>query len=109
MKVIYSDEALDSLDVILAFIATKYPTKSAAFEKRLRAVVMRIGAWPESAAEVAERPGVRVVPLIRYPYKVFAGSRAMQWRYFISTMRRGGCRGKGNDKSLGETKRKKIS
>jgi toxin ParE1/3/4 len=71
MKVIYADEALDSLDGILAFIATNYPTKSAAFEKRLRAVVMRIGAWPESAAEVAERPGVRVVPLIRYPYKVF--------------------------------------
>ena len=24
-----------------------------------------------SAEEVAQRPGVRVVPLIRYPYKVF--------------------------------------
>jgi toxin ParE1/3/4 len=43
----------------------------AAFEKRLRTVVARIGTWPESAEEVAERPGVRVVPLIRYPYKVF--------------------------------------
>lgn len=71
MKVIYTGEALDSLDGILAFIATNYPTKSAAFEKRLRTVVMRIGTWPESAEEVAERPGVRVVPLIRYPYKVF--------------------------------------
>ena len=71
MKVIYTGEALDSLDGILAFIATNYPTKSAAFEKRLRTVVMRISTWPESAEEVAERPGVRVVPLIRYPYKVF--------------------------------------
>jgi toxin ParE1/3/4 len=62
MKVTYTGEALDSLDGILAFIA---------FEKRLRAMVMRIGAWPESAQEVAERPGVRVVPLIRLPYKVF--------------------------------------
>ena len=52
-------------------VATTYPAKSAAFERRLRTVVMRIGAWPESAEEVAERPGVRVVPLIRYPYKVF--------------------------------------
>jgi plasmid stabilization system protein ParE len=34
-------------------------------------VIARIGAWPESAEEVAERPGVRVVPLIRYPYKIF--------------------------------------
>jgi plasmid stabilization system protein ParE len=71
MKVVYTQEALNNLDGILAFIATNYPTISAAFERRLRAVVMRIGAWPESAEEVAERPGVRVVPLIRYPYKVF--------------------------------------
>jgi toxin ParE1/3/4 len=27
--------------------------------------------WPDSAQEVAERPGVRAVPLLRYPYKVF--------------------------------------
>ena len=40
MKVIYTDEALDSLDGILAFIATNYPTKSAAFEKRLHTVVI---------------------------------------------------------------------
>jgi toxin ParE1/3/4 len=71
MKVIYTCEAIDSLEGILAFIATNYTAKSAAFEKRQRTAVMRIGAWPESAEEVAERPGVRVVPLIRYPYKVF--------------------------------------
>ena len=51
MKVIYTDEALDSLDGILAFIAINYPTISAAFEKRLRTVVMRISAWPEGAEE----------------------------------------------------------
>jgi hypothetical protein len=27
--------------------------------------------WPDSAQEVAEEPGVRVVPLLRYPYNVF--------------------------------------
>jgi toxin ParE1/3/4 len=27
--------------------------------------------WPMSAEEVTQRPGVRVVPLVRYPYKVF--------------------------------------
>ena len=31
----------------------------------------RIGEWPESAQEVADRPGVRVVPLSDNPYKVF--------------------------------------
>jgi toxin ParE1/3/4 len=71
MKVVYADEALGDLDGILRFIAVNYPTISTAFEKRLRTVVARIGVWPQSAEEVAERPGVRVVPLIRYPYKLF--------------------------------------
>ncbi len=70
MKVVYTAEALDNLDEILSYIAHTYPTVSAAFEKRLRIVEARIGAWPESAEEVAERPGVRIVPLVRYPYKI---------------------------------------
>jgi toxin ParE1/3/4 len=71
MKVIYTDEALENLDEILAYISANYPTVYDAFQSRVRSVVERIGAWPDSAQEVAERPGVRVMPLIRYPYKVF--------------------------------------
>lgn len=71
MKVVYTDEALHNLDEILTFIAVNYPTVLAAFEQRLRVVERRIGRWPHSAEEVAQRPGVRVVPLLRYPYKVF--------------------------------------
>jgi toxin ParE1/3/4 len=71
MRVVYTDEALENLDEILAYIASNYPTVYEAFQNRLQSVVKRISAWPDSAQEVAERPGVRVVPLIRYPYKVF--------------------------------------
>ena len=71
MRVVYTDEALENLDGILAYIASSYPTAYEGFQSRLRSVVRRIGDWPDSAQEVAERPGVRVVPLIRYPYKVF--------------------------------------
>ncbi len=90
MKVIYTVEARDNLDGILAFIASTYPAKSAAFEKRLRTVVMRIGAWPESAEEVAGRPGVRVVPLIRHPYKIFyrTTSEAVEILYIHHAARR---------------------
>lgn len=63
MKVVYTDKALHNLDEILAVLA--------AFELRLRAVERRIGRWPNSATEVEQRPGVRVVPLLRYPYKIF--------------------------------------
>ena len=68
MRVIYTDEALADLEAILRFIASHYPAAYAPFERRLRTVAARTGAWPESAQEVAQRPGVRVVPLIRYPY-----------------------------------------
>jgi toxin ParE1/3/4 len=71
MRVIYTDEALENLDEILAYIASNYPAVYEAFQSRLQSVVKRISEWPDSAQEVAERPGVRVVPLIRYPYKVF--------------------------------------
>jgi plasmid stabilization system protein ParE len=71
MKVVYTTEALADLDGILSYVAKNYPAISEAFENRLHAVVARIARWPESAQEVDERPGVRMVPLVRYPYKIF--------------------------------------
>ncbi len=71
MKVRYTDEALRNLDEILEFIELNYPTITAAFEGRVRAIERRIAKWPNSAVEVEQRPGVRVVSLIRFPYKLF--------------------------------------
>jgi plasmid stabilization system protein ParE len=71
VKVVYTDRASDDLDGILAYIASNYPTVYEAFLIRLRSVTARIGMWPNSAQEVAEEPGVRVVPLLRYPYNIF--------------------------------------
>jgi toxin ParE1/3/4 len=71
MKVVYTDDASEDLDGILSHIASNYPASYDAFLIRLRSVIARIGMWPDSAQEVAERPGVRAVPLLRYPYKVF--------------------------------------
>jgi plasmid stabilization system protein ParE len=71
MKIIYTGEASEDLDGILAYIASNYPTVYEPFLIRLRSVIARIAMWPDSAQEVAEEPGVRVVPLLRYPYKLF--------------------------------------
>jgi plasmid stabilization system protein ParE len=71
MKVVYTDDASEDLDRILAYIASNYPAVYDAFLIRLRSVIARIGMWPDSAQEVAQRPGARAVPLLRYPYKVF--------------------------------------
>ena len=71
MKVIYTGEASEDLYGILAYIAFNYPTVYEPFLIRLRSVTTSIGMWPDSAQEVAEEPGVRVVPLLRYPYNIF--------------------------------------
>jgi toxin ParE1/3/4 len=71
MKVVFAEEALQNLDEILAYTAIHYPTVFGALVVRLKSVIARVAEWPDSAQEVAGRPGVRVVPLIRYPYKVF--------------------------------------
>ena len=71
MKVVFTQDALRDLDEILQYISTNYPGVYGPFEKRLRTIVTRIGTWPGSAQEVVQRPNIRSVPFIRYPYKIF--------------------------------------
>jgi toxin ParE1/3/4 len=71
MRVVLSEAALADLDAVLAYTATHYPTRTAAVENRIRATLARLARWPHSGREVDERPGVRVVALVRFPYKVF--------------------------------------
>src|SRR5260370_24167304 len=71
MRVAYTDEALRNLDEILTLIRSHYPSILPAFEQRLRSIERRIGRGPMSAEEGRQRSGVRVVPFIRYPYKIF--------------------------------------
>jgi toxin ParE1/3/4 len=47
------------------------PTVATALETYIRATVARIAAMPESGESVPEREGVRVVPLVRYPFRIF--------------------------------------
>lgn len=71
MKVRYTDEALKDLDAIADWLSLHYPTIAPAVERRLRLVVAHIARWPESARRSAKRSGVRVIPLGRYPYRIF--------------------------------------
>ena len=71
MKVRYSSLALAELDAILSDLAAKNPAVAQRFEERIRQVSERMGRFPHGFQEVAERPGVRRVPLVRYPYLVF--------------------------------------
>lgn len=71
MKVVYTAAALDDLNDISDWLAINYPAVAPAVERRIHGVVARIARWPESARRSAKRPGVRVAPLGRYPYKIF--------------------------------------
>lgn len=71
MKAAYSQNALSDLDELLDYTARHFPFQKEKREKRIRSAVARIEAWPESARRVAGRPGVRVVPLLRYPFRIF--------------------------------------
>jgi toxin ParE1/3/4 len=71
MKVVYTPAALRDLDEIVDWLAVHYPTILPVVERRIRAVIARIGLWPESAQRSAKRRGVRIVPVGHYPYKIF--------------------------------------
>jgi plasmid stabilization system protein ParE len=71
MRVEYTNRALADLRKISADSRAFGDVVTAALEARIRKVVARIAEHPEMAAPVVERPGMRVVPLVRYPYKIF--------------------------------------
>jgi toxin ParE1/3/4 len=72
MKVEYSNRAISDLRRISADSHRAFGNRVAeALETRIRAIVDRISRNPRSAPELEQRPGVHVVPLIRYPYKIF--------------------------------------
>ena len=71
MKVVWTDAALADLDNALAYTAEQYPSLVGPLEVRIRAVLARIGRWPESARTVDDQPEIRVVPLLRFPYRIF--------------------------------------
>jgi toxin ParE1/3/4 len=77
MKLRYSRRALAELDGILADLASKNPRAAQIFATRIDRIVQRVSQFPEAFQQVAERPGVRRVPLLRYPYlllyRVIAG------------------------------------
>jgi toxin ParE1/3/4 len=71
MKVVYTDQALRDIDEITAWLTLHYPGIGAAVERRIRLVVGHLARWPESMRRSQHRPGVRVAPLGRYPYRIF--------------------------------------
>lgn len=71
MRIEYSKRATDDLCKVSAESGAFGSEVAGAVETRIRVVIAYVAAHPEAAARVRERPGMHVVPLIRYPYKIF--------------------------------------
>jgi plasmid stabilization system protein ParE len=71
MKVEYSAKFLADFSSIAAYYAGfSDPTVSERVMARIHEVVARVLIAPESGRRVANRPDVRVVPLLSYPYVI---------------------------------------
>lgn len=71
MKVEYSNRAVADLRKASGDSLVFGNAVAIALETRIRRIIARIAEHPEAAQRIIEREGVHVVPLIRYPYKIF--------------------------------------
>jgi toxin ParE1/3/4 len=71
MKLRYTAAALTDLDTIEDWQRRHWPTTHAAFESRLNAVHRHIMQFPMAASTVAKQPGLKVINLLPYPYRLF--------------------------------------
>ncbi len=71
MRLVLSRLPLSELDEILGFIAQRSPLGATHVEARLRRAFDLIVRHPEAAQRVEQRPGVRRLPLARFPYVIY--------------------------------------
>jgi len=71
MKVVINDVALEDIEAIRAYLAVHYPYILFSVRRRIQIALARIERFPEAAPLVVGRAGVRVISLVRYPYKIF--------------------------------------
>lgn len=70
MKVVYAERARQDIDDIYASIAPHSQVSAQRVEDLIRATCEGLADFPFAFAATDE-PGVRRVPLVRYPYTVF--------------------------------------
>jgi toxin ParE1/3/4 len=71
MRVVLSRIALSDLDQILTYIAERSPHGARNVEVRFRHAFELIARHPLAAERVEQRPDVRRLPLVRYPYAIY--------------------------------------
>jgi toxin ParE1/3/4 len=76
MKVVFSRGALADLDKVLTYIARNSPLGAERVHAGLLRAIQRVADHPLSAQAVEQRPEIRLLPLVRYPYVIYYEVRA---------------------------------
>ena len=71
MKVEYSERAISDLNKVAADSRAFGEVVADAVEAHIRDAIGQVAWDPGSAHEVTQRPGVHVVPLVRFPFAIF--------------------------------------
>ncbi|MCP4619390.1 MAG: type II toxin-antitoxin system RelE/ParE family toxin [Bradyrhizobium sp.] len=72
MKPVYSRRALADLEQIADYYSTNAsPAVAESIEHRFREVIDRVCRMPDAAPRVSQRSEVRVVTVVRYPFRIF--------------------------------------
>jgi plasmid stabilization system protein ParE len=71
MKLEFSNRFLADLRKVSAASRPYGRTVTVAVEARIHEVIRHIAEHPEAALRVEQRSGVHVIPLVRYPCKIF--------------------------------------
>jgi addiction module RelE/StbE family toxin len=70
VKIRYTRKALDQLDQLYSFIEGHNPAAADRVNARIKRSIERLSRFPYSGRESAY-PGIRVLPVVTYPYLVF--------------------------------------
>jgi len=70
MRVRYSPQTLLQLDEIHSYIARHNPRAAKAVIARIEELCEKLGEFP-GIGHGSDHPGVRVLPVVRYPYLIF--------------------------------------
>jgi plasmid stabilization system protein ParE len=72
MRIEFSNRAVSDLRNISSESRRAFGERVAEnLELRIRAAIVRIGKNPLGAPDVKQRPGVHVLSLVRYPFRIF--------------------------------------
>jgi toxin ParE1/3/4 len=70
VKIRYTRKALVQLDRICSYIEEHNPQAAKRVNARIKNSIARLAVFPYSCRE-SDRPGIRVLPIVGYPYLVF--------------------------------------